>query len=77
MIDAEFRKNVTAGRVKVAILAYVFSWNLRTRCASLEGKKAEGEEKKTERMTMNLRGNKHLFVFGTLSEVWEKTLLII
>ena len=24
MIDAEFRKNVTAGRVKIAILAYVF-----------------------------------------------------
>ncbi len=56
-----------------------FSWNVRTRSASLEGKKTGGEEeeKKTERMTMNLRGNKHLFVFGTLSEVWEKTLLII
>ena len=37
----------------------------------------KNKKKKTERMTMNLRGNKHLFVFGTLSEVWEKTLLII
>ena len=40
-------------------------------------RKLREKKKKTERMTMNLRGNKHLFVFGTLSEVWEKTLLII
>ena len=51
MIDAEFRKNVTAGRVKVAILAYVFSWNLRTRSASLEGKKTGGEEEEKKNGT--------------------------